>query len=74
MYLYYSANLNVTYGSLGAVIVLLLCFYLSGIALLSGGVLNAVLENLAAVKKISGQENRKGLTTSGAIECRHIVR
>jgi len=44
IYLHYSGGYNSLYGSLGAVIVLLLCFYLSGIAVLSGGVLNAVLE------------------------------
>lgn len=44
IYLQYSNSYGAAYGSLGAVIVLLLWFYLSGIALLSGGVLNAVLE------------------------------
>lgn len=46
-YLHYYGAYSATYGSLGAVIVLLLCFYLSGIALLSGGALNGVLEGLA---------------------------
>lgn len=55
MYLQYSDSLSVTYGSLGAVIVLLLCFYLSGIELLSRGILNVVLENLAAAN-----EKRRG--------------
>lgn len=44
-YIRYFGTYNLTYGSLGAVIVLLLFFYLSGMAVLSGGVLNAVLEN-----------------------------
>jgi membrane protein len=44
-YIFYWATYNLTYGSLGAVIVLLLYFYLSGVAVLSGGVLNAVLES-----------------------------
>lgn len=44
-YIHYFGQYNLTYGSLGAVIVLLLVFYLSGVAVLSGGVLNAVLEN-----------------------------
>jgi len=44
IYLHYSGGYSSLYGSLGSVIVLLLCFYLSGIAVLSGGVLNAVLE------------------------------
>jgi membrane protein len=37
------ANYQATYGSLGAVIVLLLFFYLSAIALLLGAELNAVI-------------------------------
>jgi membrane protein len=44
VYLRYFAHYTTTYGSLGAVIILLLCFYLIGIAMLSGGALNAVLE------------------------------
>jgi membrane protein len=48
IYLHYSSSYGAAYGSLGAVIVLLLWFYLSGIALLSGGVLNAVIENSGA--------------------------
>lgn len=39
------AHYNVAYGSLGAVIVLLLWFYLTGIAILAGAEINAQLEN-----------------------------
>jgi len=46
-YIQYWATYNLTYGSLGAVIVLLLFFYLSGVAVLTGGVLNVVLERAA---------------------------
>lgn len=48
IYLHFFNTYNAAYGSLGAVIVLLLWFYLSGIAVLSGAVLNGVLQNLAA--------------------------
>jgi membrane protein len=48
VYLRYSSSYGAAYGSLGAVIVLLLWFYLSGIALLAGGVLNAVLQDPSA--------------------------
>ena len=48
IYLRYSSSYGAAYGSLGAVIVLLLWFYLSGIALLAGGVLNAVLQDRVA--------------------------
>jgi membrane protein len=44
IYLYYFPTYNSTYGSLGAVIVLLLFFYLSGVAVLSGAALNAVVQ------------------------------
>jgi membrane protein len=42
-YLYYFPTYDTTYGSLGAVIVLLLFFYLSGVAVLSGAALNAAI-------------------------------
>jgi len=48
IYIHFSNTYSTAYGSLGAVIVLLLWFYLSGVAVLSGGALNGVLERLAA--------------------------
>lgn len=44
IYLHFFSTYSVGYGSLGAVIVLLLWFYLSGVAVLSGAVLDAVLK------------------------------
>jgi membrane protein len=44
LYLHYFNSYSVTYGSLGAVIVLLTWFYLSGLALLLGSVINDTLE------------------------------
>ncbi len=52
IYVHYEGSYSTVYGSLGAVIVLLICFYLGGVAILSGGALNAVLENLAAGEKV----------------------
>jgi membrane protein len=48
VYLHFFGTYSVGYGSLGAVIVLLLWFYLSGIAVLSGAVVNGVLQSLAS--------------------------
>lgn len=44
------ANYNVAYGSLGAVIVLLLWFYITGIAILAGAEINAQLASAKPVK------------------------
>jgi membrane protein len=52
-YFYHSGNYTAVYGSLGAVIVLLVCFYFGGVAILLGGVLNGTLESLS-VRKIVG--------------------
>jgi membrane protein len=51
IYVHYAGSYSTVYGSLGAVIVLLICFYLGGVAILSGGAFNGVLANLAAEKK-----------------------
>jgi membrane protein len=51
-YLYYFPTYDATYGSLGAVIVLLLFFYLSGVAVLSGAALNAAI----ADSSVRGQQ------------------
>ncbi|HEU4595839.1 MAG TPA: YihY/virulence factor BrkB family protein [Pyrinomonadaceae bacterium] len=48
LYLYYFDSYSMTYGSLGAVIVLMLWFYLTGAAILIGGQVNAEIEQAAA--------------------------
>lgn len=64
-YLYFFDTYGRTYGSLGAVIVLLLWLYLTGAVLLLGGEVNAVLENAAAEigerdAKLHGQKEPGG--------------
>lgn len=44
IYLHFMGDYTATYGALGGVIVLLLCFYLGGVAVLVGGVLNGTIE------------------------------
>ncbi len=48
IYLHFFNSYSATYGSLGAVIVLLLWFYLTGAAVLLGAELNSVIEDAAA--------------------------
>ena len=47
-YLNFYNNYSVVYGSLGAVIILMLWFYLTGVTILFGGEVNAIIEQAAA--------------------------
>jgi len=53
-YVSHFGSYNVTYGSIGGVIVLLIWFYISGFILLLGGEINAIIEQAAAGGKASG--------------------
>jgi membrane protein len=52
LYLHFSNNYSVTYGSLGAVIILLTSFYITGLMLLIGAEINSEIEAAAAEKHL----------------------
>jgi membrane protein len=56
VYLHYFNSYSVTYGSLGAVIILLLWFYLTGAMILLGGEVNSEIEHAVAEKKLVSGE------------------
>ena len=55
-----------SYGSVGVVIVVLLWFYVSGIAILAGAELNAEIEHASPYGKPPGQKNKQGKLIIGA--------
>jgi membrane protein len=57
LYLKHFDSYSVTYGSLGAVIVLILWLYLTGVAILIGGKINAEIENVAAEAGVPGAKH-----------------
>lgn len=59
LYRHFFDSYSKTYGSLGAVIVLMLWFYLTGAAILIGGEINSDIEDLAA-RKGAPQAKKKG--------------
>jgi membrane protein len=65
LYLHYFDSYAATYGSLGAMIILLLWLYLTALVILVGGVINATLDEESGVKKaaddpIQRKEERTG--------------
>ena len=56
LYLASFANYNETYGSLGGVIVLMLWFYITGLAILAGAEMNAEIEHASPHGKDPGEK------------------
>jgi membrane protein len=59
------ANYNETYGSLGGIIVLMLWFYISGVAILVGAEMNAEIEHASPHGKNPGERYRVRRRSSG---------
>ena len=57
------ADYNAMYGSIGAIIVLLLYFYISSAVLLLGAEMNAVIEHMSAEGKNPGEKHSTRPTT-----------
>lgn len=57
IYMRHFDNYSITYGSLGAVIVLMLWLYLTGVAILIGGKINAEIEAAAATLGVPGAKH-----------------
>jgi len=58
LYVRHFGDFGVLYGSLGTLIILMGWFYLSGIAILVGGEINAILEDAAAGRGVPGAKKR----------------
>ncbi len=57
---------NAAYGAVGGVIVLMLWFYVSGLAILAGAEMNAEIEHASPYGKPPGQKNAQGKLLIGA--------
>jgi membrane protein len=71
LYIAYFGNYNETYGTLGAFIVLLTWFYLSGLAILIGAEVNAEIEHASPYGKDVGEKVPGEKRKIGAAAARH---
>jgi membrane protein len=55
IYLHFYNSYSITYGSLGAVIILLTWFYITGLMILLGAEINSEIEAAAAEKRLTGK-------------------
>jgi len=67
LYVHFFDNYSVTYGSLGAVIILLTWFYLTGLMLLLGAEINSEIEAAAAAKRLLVLEQNDLATTAASM-------
>jgi membrane protein len=69
LYVRHFSDSGVLYGSLGTLIILMFWFYLSGVAILLGGEINAILEDAAARRRVPGAKMRgqRSLATIPAV-------
>ena len=58
LYVRHFSDFGLLYGSLGTLIILMFWFYLSGVAILFGGEINAILEDAAAEHRVPGAKKR----------------
>jgi membrane protein len=58
LYVRHINDFGLLYGSLGTLIILMFWFYLSGVVILTGGEINAILEDSAAKHRIPGAKRR----------------
>jgi len=70
IYLSFSNTYSATYGSVGAVIILMLWFYVTGLSLLMGGEINAEIEH-AAAEHGDQEAKARGERTPGEVASRH---
>jgi membrane protein len=66
VYVHFFNDYSVTYGGLGAVIILLTWFYLTGLALLLGAEINSEIEAAAAAKRLLKLEQNKIATAAAS--------